>query len=231
MPLIDLQLLVPATRPPAPVTAFLREAARRIRRFRSEYRIPGFVPSDFARIYKALAALSSLDLAGNHFCEWGSGFGVVSCLAAMLGFDACGIEIEDALVEASQQLADDFELPVEFLRGSFIPHGAFADRGTYSWLKTCEASGHDDPGVTPDECDLIFAYPWPDEETVIEELFERFAADGALLLTYHDIQPLRLRQKTAKNGQHRQGTATPPTWLPPLEDQQPACPAADTETA
>jgi hypothetical protein len=199
MPLIDLNLLVPATPPPPPVTAFLREAARRIRRFRSEHRIPGFVSSDYARIYKTLDALAGLDLAGKHFCEWGSGFGVVACLAAMLGFDACGIEIEDALVEAAQELADDFELEVQFLRGSFIPQGAAATSGTYSWLTTREAVGHDDPGVTASDSDLIFAYPWPDEETVIEELFERFAADGALLLTYHDIQPIRLRRKTGQN--------------------------------
>jgi hypothetical protein len=198
MPLIDLDLLVASTPPPAAVSAFLREAARRIRCFRSEQSIPGFIPSDFARIYRTLEALSGLDLvAGTHFCEWGSGFGVVACLAAMLGFDAYGIEIEDALVEAAQELADDFDLPVEFRRGSFIPQGAAATSGAYSWLTTSEAVGHDDPGLEPDECDLIFAYPWPDEETVVEDVFERYAHEGALLLTYHDIQPIRLRQKTA----------------------------------
>jgi hypothetical protein len=200
MPLIDLPLLVPATPPPAPVAALLREAARRIRRFRSEHRIGAFVTSDYGRIYKTLEALLSLDaLAGQRFCEWGSGFGVVACLAAMLGFDAYGIEIEHELVEAAQQLADDFDLPVEFLHGSFIPAGA-ATAGTYSWLTTREATGYDDPGLKADECDLIFAYPWPDEETVIEELFERYAADGAVLFTYHDIQPMRLRKKSHPNG-------------------------------
>jgi hypothetical protein len=41
----------------------------------------------------------------------------------MLGIDACGIEIEGELMDAAQQFADDFGLPVEFIRGSFIPKG------------------------------------------------------------------------------------------------------------
>src|SRR5258708_4692737 len=109
---------------PADVRAFLDEADRRIEQFQMENHIAGFVPSDFALAYDLLRTVSN-DLApGNLFCEWGSGFGVVTCLAAMLDFDAHGIEIESELVDSARQLAADFDLPVEFAQGSFIPTGS-----------------------------------------------------------------------------------------------------------
>src|SRR5205085_9980642 len=80
---------------------------------------------------------------GSLFCEWGSGFGVVACLAAFLEFDASGIEIEGELVDAARQLADDFDLPVEFIHGSFIPKGAAIDVNhgdAFNWLTTEEAN-------------------------------------------------------------------------------------------
>src|SRR4051794_5489754 len=83
---------------PAAVRSFLEEAGRRIERFQSTSRSPAFVPSDYAGAYRVLRAVATTDLApGERFCEWGSGFGVVTCLAAMVGFDACGIEIEAEL--------------------------------------------------------------------------------------------------------------------------------------
>src|SRR5438552_3384172 len=109
MSLVDVSLSMTPSPLPADVSRFLREADRRIQRFQSECRVPGFVPSDFATAYGVLQALAEADVApGNLFCEWGSGFGVIACLAAMLEFDACGIEIEARLVEEAQQLADDF---------------------------------------------------------------------------------------------------------------------------
>src|SRR5256885_1381872 len=127
MPLLDLNLLVDGTALPGDVRAFLQEAERRIEQFQLDCHLPGFVPSDFARVYGVLSTLSAGDLLpGGLFCEWGSGFGVVACLAAMLEFDACGIEIEGELVGAARQLADDFDLPVEFICGSFIPKGSEA---------------------------------------------------------------------------------------------------------
>src|SRR5579885_3294362 len=114
MALLDVKLTVADAELPADVRALLREADRRIERFQRDCHVPGFVPSDFAGAYRVLRALQEADAApGGLFCEWGSGFGVVACLAALLGYDAHGIEIEGELVDAARELAADFDLPVE----------------------------------------------------------------------------------------------------------------------
>jgi hypothetical protein len=201
MPLVDLDLPADGAALPGDVRSFLREAERRIERFQRSSPYPGFVPSDFAGAYRALRALAEAGLApGHRFCEWGSGFGVVTGLAALLEFDACGIEVEDELVDAAQRLAGDFDLPVEFYRGSFIPQSADAAVAddAFSWLTTDGGSMPEDLGVAPDDFDVIFAYPWPDEERLTGRLFERYAAPGAVLLTYHSGADFRLRRKTGR---------------------------------
>lgn len=200
MPLLDLSLSKDVVSLPTDVRAFLGEADRRIERFQSERAIPGFVPSDYVSVYAVLQALAAEGVApGKLFCEWGSGFGVVACLAAMLDFDACGIEIEGELVDAAQELADDFDLPVQFIRGSFIPEGSepcLDPSADYAWLTTHGESPEEELGLAPADFSVIFAYPWPDEENLVGALFERHAHTGAVLVTYHASHDLRLRRKT-----------------------------------
>jgi len=204
MPLVDLDIPLEeaAETLPEDVNEFLRVADRRIEEFLSahaEQPVPGFVPSDFVRVYHALRAVRKGHLAaGDSFCEWGSGFGVAACLAARLGFDSSGIEIDAALVESAEQLADEFELPVTYAQGTFVPLEGerFTDgEEDLAWLQAGGICGHDALGSDPDEFDLIFAYPWPGETSVISHVFDHFAADGALLLTYHGYDDLRLRRK------------------------------------
>jgi len=202
MPLKDLNLRSGGISVPGAVRSFLREAERRIEQFELTSRVHAFVPSDFERAFGVLQALAQADLAaGNLFCEWGSGFGVVTCLAAMLDFDACGIEIEVELVDAAQQLAADFGLPVTFVCGSFIPKGgeAFVDHGQpFAWLTTDTGNTQHELGMATDDLDVVFAYPWPDEERLTRDLFERYAAVGALLVTYHGGDRFRVRRKTGR---------------------------------
>jgi len=135
---------------------------------------------------------------GRQFCEWGSGFGVVACLAAMLEFDACGIEVEPLLVREARGLADEFGLVVEFALGSFVPPGAenrVHAAGNYSWLTTDGDYAYEDLGLEPSDMDVVFVYPWPDEEAVTAELFNRYAGTGAVLATYHGGSDFRLRRK------------------------------------
>jgi hypothetical protein len=202
MSLVDLEPFVTPEVLPADVRCFLREADRRIERFQLTSRIPAFVASDFAGSYRVLKELARKWVTpGTLFCEWGSGFGVVACLAAMLDFDACGIEIEAELVDAAQQLADDFDLPVRFVQGSFIPRGCeacVAAADDLSWL-TLEAGGtHEELGLTPDDFAVIFAYPWPDEERITADLFACHAGAGALLVTYHGGDSFRVRRRTGE---------------------------------
>jgi hypothetical protein len=202
MALIDLDLPADRVALPSDVRAFLDEADRRIERFQRDSRVPAFVPSDFPGAYGVLHALSESGAApGGLFCEWGSGFGVVACLAAMLDYDAHGIEIDDGLVTEARRLAADFDLPVEFLCGSFIPAGAERSVGRtdrFNWLTTRAGDPEGEWGLGPADFDVVFAFPWPDEERVIADLFHRHAAAGAVLVTYHEGQDFRVRRKAAR---------------------------------
>ena len=206
MPLLDVDISINGSGLPSNVVAFLREAELRVSQFvrDSPDHVKGFVPSDFVTVYRSLRAITEANLAaGTSLCEWGSGFGVVASLAAMLEFQVCGIEIERALVNASRRLADDFCLPVEFVHGSFVPSGAEADveeshadsSSEYFWLVTDADDTYDELGRGPHDFDVVFAYPWPAEECLSEDIFEKYAAEEALLLTYTAYDSVRLRRK------------------------------------
>jgi len=185
---------------PTDIRAFLREADRRIRRYVRRYSHAAFVPCNFGGAYGVLRHLAAqAEAAGTLFCEWGSGFGVVTCLAAFLEFDAYGIEVDGTLVRASRRLAADYDLPVEFAQGSFIPRGdrmLMRAASSFSWLTTTEAPAHEELGLATEDFGIIFAYPWPDEERALAQLFERHAAADALLVTFHGGEDFRLRRKS-----------------------------------
>jgi hypothetical protein len=208
MPLRSLDLSPSDAPIPVDVARFLREADRRIDLFQDACRVPGFVPSDYCIAYRVLRAVAESGLArGRQFCEWGSGFGVVACLAAMLDFDSCGVEVENILVQEARKLAEDFELPVEFAAGSYVPRGA-EDRihrgGSYSWFSTEGDYAYEDLGLDPVDMDVVFAYPWPDEEPVTLDLFQRYCGPGALLITFHGGEDIRVRRnrKASRRGRH-----------------------------
>ncbi|MFH0879651.1 MAG: class I SAM-dependent methyltransferase [Lentisphaerota bacterium] len=191
--------------------AYLREAEDRIADYQESQRgqTPShFVPSDFLTVFSALSAIRQKGQArGWRFCEWGSGFGVVTGLASMLGFKACGIEIEPDLVDQASQLAADFGLNIEFFCGSFIPSG-FTLKGTemetppdsrptpaLSRDREQAASTFEEMGLDMKDFDVIYAYPWPGEALRLEQLFDEVAADGALLVTYRGIDDVQVHKK------------------------------------
>jgi len=210
MPLIDVELTERWSALPDEVAVFLAEADLRISEFgnQPDNCVHGFVPCDFVALYHALRNITNRRLtAGDDFCEWGSGFGVVAALAAMLGMDAVGIEIDRDLCDAADELARDFGVAVEFINGSFIPRGADAliDRAYVDFdgamaLDSRTDDTYDQLDLEICDFDLIFAFPWPNDEILTAELFDRFAADGALLLTYHETNGVRLRRKKRRRG-------------------------------
>lgn len=191
---------------PAKVQALLIDAACRTERFIEQHKdnpAAGFVPSDYELVYRALRALknpgaASTILPGNSFCEWGSGFGVIALLAAMVGFDSTGIEIDARLVDASQALARDHHLAVELVQGSYVPDGhACEEDFDESHVMTLEQgrAAYEELGLEPDDFDCIFAYPWPGEDDVVTAIFDRYAARGAVLLTFHGQDGFLVRRK------------------------------------
>jgi len=199
--LVDVEL-DPADAPlPPQVAALLASAKRQIDSIDDSLRtaLPAFVPSDFELVFRALTAVQSVNLAtGRRFLEWGSGIGVVTCLATQLGFDAVGIEIEQPLVEMATDLADSHSIDAQFICGSFVPPSAevgFDSGEDFAWITTNAPAAYDDLELQPDDFDLIFAYPWPGEEQIIFDLFADYASTGALLLTYHGLEGIRLQRK------------------------------------
>jgi hypothetical protein len=206
LPLLQIEIAIDSSALPDHVQTFLLEADSRVNQFLKHSPIggTGFIACDFQTVYRALQAITNANLAaGTSLCEWGSGFGVVASLAEMQGFSSSGIEVEEVLVDASRTLADDFSLSVHFVHGSFIPTGAeefveetYADSSSeFSWLVTDADNAYDELGHEPEDFDIIFAYPWPGGEGLIESLFEKCAAEGALLLLYDQYDSVRLLRK------------------------------------
>ena len=204
MRLVEIDLTLTDDPLPAHVTQLLADAKQRILALEEESRaaIPAFVPSDFELVYRALIAIQSEHLAtGRRLVEWGSGLGVVTCMAVWVGFDAVGIEIEPRLVQLAEKLANDHQVAAQFTYGNFVPHGAQlrADHSADTlWLSSEGPDGYHELELEPDDFDVVFAYPWPGEEQVIFDLFTDFAAAGALLLTYHGQDGVRLVRKVRR---------------------------------
>ena len=206
MPLVDVPLPELDTTPvPYPVRKFLAEADKRVEEALADAGIPGFVPSDYEAFYRTLRAITDASLLrGTSFLEWGSGIGVSAGLAAMLGYDAVGIETEWDLVASARQLAEAFDVEVEFIHGSFIPRGHDdITAGEYSWLVTESDDAYPQSGLEPDDFDIIFVYCWPDDEQTTADLFESCAGVGTVLMTFKGGDGYRLRRKVEAKGKKR----------------------------
>jgi hypothetical protein len=119
-----------------------------------------FVASDYAVVYTLLAALER-----GRFCEWGSGMGVVTGLAEMLGYTAVGIEFHEPLVQASRDLLREFDLHAGIEQGDYYER--------------------------TDAADLYFAYCWPNRVVRTTERFHEIAPPGARLLIYYGPADIR----------------------------------------
>ena len=50
-------------------------------------------------------------------------------------------------------------------------------------------------GLAMDDFDLFFAFPWPGEQVFFERVVEKWAASGAMLLTYRGRDGMQLQRK------------------------------------
>lgn len=106
-------------------------------------------------------------------------------MAALLGYEAYGIEIEEDLVRQSRAIARRLRIPAEILCTSMFPKG-YASSGDSPPLR------YDGMAIDIAEIGLFFAYPWPEERELIQELFDAVAGEGAILVAYHNDKDVRV---------------------------------------
>src|SRR5262244_859764 len=177
---------------------------------------PRFVPSVPERVFAVLEEVTRRQLPPTRvFCEWGSGFGTATCLAALLGYEAYGLEIDEELVQLSRAIARRLGIPVTMLCTSFLPAGYAASAGgdgaalvtpasVGAHHDTAEARGplrYDGMESAIVDIGLFFAYLWPEERTLMRQLFEAEARVGALLVVYHTDTDIRVWRKVEGEGE------------------------------
>jgi len=177
---------------------------------------PRFVPSVPERVWAVLAEVTTRQLPPTRvFCEWGSGFGTSTCLAALLGYEAYGLEIDEELVRLARAIARRLGIPVTMLCTSFLPAGYAACAGgdgaalvtpesVSAHHDTAEARGplrYDGMAIAIADIGLFFAYPWPEERELMRQLFEAVARVGALLVVYHTDTDIRVLRKVEGEGE------------------------------
>ncbi len=139
-----------------------------------------YVPGDHRYAFQVLQwLLRTKALApGAAFLEWGSGQGMVAILASLLGFDAMGVEIDEALVRESRELAARYGAGARFERGSYDPAGPAGAKV-----------------ITAAKRAVVYVYPWPGEEAFFLGLFEATAEAGAILLMCLGPEDIRACRK------------------------------------
>jgi protein-L-isoaspartate O-methyltransferase len=119
-----------------------------------------FVPCSYGVFYNALA-----NLPPGTFCEWGSGMGIATALAELLGFDAHGIEIDQNLAAIARQL--------------------LAEHGFRATIRTGDYLQIEHPA------DVYFVYCWPGQMEPVKQRFEQIAPSGARLLIAYGAEDIR----------------------------------------
>jgi hypothetical protein len=169
------------------INAVIEEGRDIFERFDSDVRsqrFHPFIPADYDIVLRTLVPLRA---PGLRFLEWGSGSGVITIMADMLGFEAYGIEIDAGLVEMARTLAQKHGSGARFAAGSFLPQGYVYESNTGDRrLGTIEEgrSGYLELQRPLDDFDLVYGYPWGGEDLVMLDVMKRYAGDGARLLLH-----------------------------------------------
>jgi hypothetical protein len=155
-----------------------------------------FIAADYDVV---LRELQRLRRPGASFLECGCATGVITIMADLLGFDACGIEIDADLVAIARRLADKYESTARFALGSFLPTGyEYRDPTGDRRLGTLMQgnSGFPQLARSLEDFDIVFAYPWEGESAVLEDLMKRYGGSDAQLLLYgHPVEVYRGKRR------------------------------------
>jgi hypothetical protein len=197
MAIEEIEVEVPEVVLPDAVARLIATCSRGWERFFADNddQAPRFVPSVPEIVFAALKEVTAQHLPPNRvFCEWGSGFATATCMAALLGYKAYGLEIEAELVSLSRAIARRLRIPVEIICTSMFPkgYGSYSGVGGAELVKP-ESFSHPNrsplryDGMDIDIADigLFFAYPWPEERELMQELFDAVAAADAILVAYY----------------------------------------------
>lgn len=198
----------------SPLTGDVRdlvEAAEK--RFKDFYaqklnqRYPRYIASEPEQVYAALKWVTDRGFApGQRFLEWGSGFGVATGMAALLGYEATGIELRAGLVEIARELLESRSIQAEFLCTSYIPEGYLEyETAGGSDLVPDDSFGHqletgpvyqdEHQEIDINEVDLFYAYPWPGEQEMMLKLFDAVAEADAILVAYYGHREICIYRK------------------------------------
>jgi hypothetical protein len=154
-------------------------------RFERDVRSAEFHPFKPADYDAALDMLLPFVGECDTFLEWGSATGVIAITADLLGFAACGIEIDADLVDVARDLARRHGSGARFAAGSLLPDG-------YEWrapsgdprLGTIELGepGYRELGMELRDFDLVYGYPWTGEDGMMRDIMRRRGAEESRLL-------------------------------------------------
>lgn len=161
------------------------EAAVVWKRFDLERRQHAFHPFMPAQYGPVLDTLLLLRRPGLRFLELGSATGIITIMADLLGFEACGIELDEELVEIARDLARRHDSAATFAAASYLPAG-------YQYVAPCGDTrlgtigdgppGYTELGLELADFDVVFGFPWPGEEPVLHDLMAQHGNPNAILL-------------------------------------------------
>lgn len=150
-----------------------------------------FVAADYEVVR---AALLRLRTPGRRFLEWGSASGVIAVMADLMGFDACGIELDAALVATARALATRHASRARFVTGSFLPTGyRWRSPGGDARTGTIGEgpSGYLQLGHALEDFDVVFGYPWDGEAPLMHDVMRHYGRRDALLLLHDAADGVR----------------------------------------
>ncbi len=169
---------------PADIAAHLVDADEVWERNQNREAFASYVSADYDEVFKSLVELRK---RANTFLEWGSGLGCVTIMASRLGYESYGIEAAAELVDYSRGYAEQLAPGATFEVGSFVPddfewNPGNGDEAVRTFIDLPDA--YEKIGMDLADFDLVYAYPWPTEHELYQNILQEFARPGTQYLFY-----------------------------------------------